>query len=303
MALNQLKYINDLNPKQIERRVSQWRKLAKARTSIKHLSVKVGSLCKHVPFQTIKTLDQSKYFRGREARDANYFSNVSELWYPPAQSIKRLGRANQKKSPMLYVSQDGRTALFELGLGVGAHVAIAEISTKNANSLHLQVVGIFNDLLKTNLGALEDTQPESFRELGCDDNGIANMKTIHRLIGEEFMREVSPNSTKDYAVSVAVANFLLSYDPADGLVYPSKRSPNDYNVVIKPQRADLKLFVKRVYGLKVEGAENGQVKFRYVKASDAISSDGEINWNEGPDLPTLDWNSAGFPALQGPFKE
>ena len=123
---------------------------------------------------------------------------------------------------------------------------------------------------------------------------------IHKLLGEEFLRDVSSGNEQEYAVSVAIAEFLLSYEGADGLMFPSKRSPYDYNIVVKPEVADKNLHVSRVYGLQARNTSMTDIEFHYRKASSAIQSNGKIEWHAGTTLPDLDWNSAGHDALQVP---
>ncbi len=183
----------------------------------------------------------------------------------------------------------------------GQHLVVADVGIRDGQSLNLQHVGVLNNLASGNLGEIARNEIGDLQKRGYTANGITNVRMIHRLLGEEFMRDITLGNEHEYAVSVAIAEFLLSYKDADGLIFPSKRSPNDYNMAIKPGSADTKLFIKQAYGLEVTGVAGSKVEFRYMKASEDISTSGAITWHSGPKLPPLDWNSAGYSGLQGPF--
>lgn len=295
--------VNDMTVAEVTSRITTWLERAKSGASVEELMPDVTQLCHSIPFETLRITRNTKFFRARTAAADTYFQNATDLWYPPAAAVRTLGRANQVGAPMLYVAQDGRTAIFESSPSRDQHIAIAEIGLNDGMSLNLQHVGVFNNLSSGNLSEVASLYSQRLAAHGYTENGINNVAMIHRLLGEEFMRDVAPGNEHEYSVSVAIANFYLSYDDADGLMFPSKRSPNDYNIVFKSASADAKLFVKRIYGVQAIETSSTEVAFRYWKASTDITDDGEIIWGPGPELPPLDWNSAGYPALQGPFKK
>lgn len=297
-----VKYINQLSVAQINKNFTRWFDLVAAGASVDELIPEIWNLCNRVVFQTLKFSDDINFFRARASVNSEYCTNVQQLWYPPVEAVQKLGRANNVNSPVLYLAQDGRTALFEGQHTDGQHVTVAEIRLKTGMHLNLQHVGVV-ETLTDNFSSVENNQIKRLRKLGFTNIGINNLQLIHRLLAEEFMRDVELGYEHGYVVSVAIAQFFFTYTAADGLLFPSKRSRNDFNIAIKPSSADQKLYVKRAYGVEVvDTAAIGTIGFRYHDASTAIDDDGKIEWTSGHELPPLDWYSANNSALSGPFK-
>lgn len=295
--------INKLSVAQIYERIRRWTELSASGISVDALIPEVRNLCGQILFETLQMPGDVKFYRARVAEDHLYFDNISALWHPPKHAVRTLGRANRQESPVLYLAQDGRTALFETHPAIGQNVGIAEIRLRPGETLNLQHVGVLGNLTSGNFSAVSKKWDKRLKGLGLTRNGIRNVKLIHNLLAKEFMRDVAVGRPQDYVVSVAIAEFFLSYARTDGLLFPSKRSPNDFNIVVKADSADNKLRVDRVYGVEVVDNSPGAMSFKYQNASTFIDSNGVISWATGSILPPLDWNSAGHPALRGPFKE
>lgn len=204
--------------------------------------------------------------------------------------ITKLGRANEIGSSILYTSQDPRTALFESSLSPGQHVVVSEIALKENEKINLQHIGIYEELLNPRIQKLRQQRDEDLLSQGFNQNGIHNILLIHRLLAEEFMRNVLAGNENEYSVSVAISKFLLSYEECDGLIYPSKKSKNDYNIALKPSSADKKLRIKRCYGLQIGDSNNETISFLHIKSAENIDFTGNITWSDS-DMHPLDWPS------------
>jgi hypothetical protein len=251
---------------------------------------------KGCPFWTISRSDLTLY-RAQRFPNVKYCSNTSRLSYPPADCVKFLGRANREHSPILYVAQDGRTAIFESRFKPCEYFAIAEFKLRDEQHLNLQHVGLFGAASKA-LRDLAMNIPKGFdSQLGLNATGVESVKVIHQLMGNEFMRDVPLGYESEYACSVVIAEFLLTYPEADGLIYPSKRSPNDFNIAIKPASADKKLYIDQVHGFQAIELMQNEVLFQHWAASKDIDAFGHIEWISGDTLPAPSWAGVGFATI------
>lgn len=220
-----------------------------------------------------------------------FFQKTEDLWHPKPELITKLGRVNEIGSSILYTSQDPRTALFESSLSPGQHVVVSEIILKENEKLNLQHIGLFEELPNPRIQNFRQERDKNLISQGFNQNGIHNIHLIHRLLAEEFMRNVIAGNENEYSVSVAISKFLLSYEECDGLIYPSKKSRNDYNIAIKPSSADKKLKIKKCYGLQIGDSNNETISFLHIKSAEDIDSAGNITWNSSNRSP-LNWPSA-----------
>ncbi len=283
--------------------LASWHQMVKDGATIDDMSLETSRLCKNFLFITLKPqATEFKLYRARKCLSKDYFKLISELNYPQSQIVTKLGRANQVGKPVLYVSQDARTALYECSPQIGDFIAILEYKTKPGRSLNLQHVGFYgNQTIDPSIQKTIGSISARLRSLGYDDRGVSNTNLVHRLLGEEFTRLITPGNENEYAISAAIANFLLRYPECDGLMYPSIRLPCDFNIALKTKAADHLIRPSATYGLEIVGVSLPDIEFRYWCGATSISADGEINWLHGPTLPPLAWNSAGTAALQGPF--
>ncbi len=291
-----VEYFNHLSVREITDRFQRWYQAAHAGTSVDELVTNVRELCKDCFFQTLK-VSRDVFFRARQYSPSQSLRSKCDLWHPPSHAITSLGRANRIASPMLYLAQDGRTALFESRLLPGERVGVAEITIQRNCVLNLQHVGAIDQF-----SAFDKKLAAALSGFGFTKLGINNINLIHRLLGEEFMRDVTPGNEQDYAITVAIAEFLLSYPDSDGLVFPSKKSPNDFNIALKPDAAEKKLSLTKCVDLEITDSTSQDITFRYINASREIQDDGTISWLDQSELPELGWKSATTGVLLGPFK-
>jgi RES domain-containing protein len=287
---NSLKVINSLSSSDIASRYSKWKESVLSGTPIEKLSLEVKQLIGGCLFMTMRFKGGS-FYRARKNFKNRMFINTSELWYPPSASINKLGRANPIGVPMLYICQDGRTALFETQVKPGEHVMIAELKIKDGHSLNLQEVGVIDYLQLDQFRGFDSLRIEKFKSIGCTDRGIENVFTIHRILREEFMIDVPQGCEQLYSVSVAITNFLLTFNNADGIIYPSLRSRNDYNIALKSSVADNSVQVTRIDGVLIDGSSSDTIEFRHLVTSKEILPDGRILWTDK--ISGLNWAPIG----------
>ena len=100
-------------------------------------------------------------------------------------------------------------------------MALGEFAIHAGHSLNLQHVGIMHDFSNAALTAPAQLRPQFLRDSGLNNRGLKNAALVHKLLGKEFMRDVAPGHESEYALSVAVSEFLMLYEGANGLLDPS----------------------------------------------------------------------------------
>lgn len=288
---------NKLKTADILTRFETWKLRISEGATIDEMKPAIQNLMEGCGFQTLTT-SNGKFFRARKNIQENLFDNITDLWYPPANMVKQMGRANRAGESRMYIAQDGRTALFEMGLKEGEFVTIGQLNVKRGQSLNLIFLNTLENLNHKPFNRHISNRANRKKIYKYNNQGVENMNLIHTLLSKEFMRIDSDNPESAYTLSVAVAECILSYPRADGMIYPSLKSANDYNIVLKSQNADRKLELKRCDFLKVTHNRGKEVILnRFSTTSSIDSSTGVIHWTNQLD-EDLDWNSTGTEALR-----
>lgn len=288
---------NKLKTSDILARFETWKLLIAEGATIDEMKPAIQNLMEGCGFQTLTT-SNGKFFRARKNIQDNLFNTVADLWYPPANMIKQMGRANRAGESKMYIAQDGRTALFEMGLKEGEFVTIGQLNVKQGQSLNLIFFNTLENLNHKPFNSHISNRANRKRIYKYNNQGIKNMNLIHALLSQEFMRLDFDNPENAYTLSVAVAECILSYPRADGMIYPSLKSANDYNIVLKTPNADSKLELKRCDFFRVTHNEGKKIILNRLSTTSSIDlSTGVIHWTNQLD-DNLDWNSSGTEAIR-----
>lgn len=281
--------LNQMSIRDVDRLIGAIVSSAENGATVDELRSTVVRLATHCPFETFVHKSPLRVLRAQKLDDERFCDNISRLSYPPPHLIRKLGRANRESSPILYAAPHGRTVIFESRPVNGGFFAIIEYSLRNGTFLNMQHVG----LIGTNFGHLSHKsrllQHGYPQKMGLTKYGIRNVLRIHQNLGRLFMRDILDGNESEYAITVSIAEFLLSYPASDGLIFPSKRSSNDYNFAIKPKSADEKLIANRVFGFQVVDASKTDAVIRHLATSERIDGNGNIEWVKGEILPIAEW--------------
>lgn len=279
--------INKLSKSDVKKKFQSWNKRTKTETSINIIQKEIINLYNGLFFHTVKFDQDTIFFRARK-EEGKRFDKLRELWVPDKQYVTEYGRANRPNKPVFYLGKDGRTALFESQLSTGDLVEVADIQVKDGEKLACMHIGMydrFHDIQEHVFDAIR----VSLMEGGLTDRGWQNLKYLDGLMSAEFLKNVKSNKTDDYIVSALVSEFLLAGDMVDALIYPSKRSPNDYNVVVKPSSAQKKLKMTAVRRLKITSSAQGKLEIQYLDAASVDRDNENLNWLESEVLPPFEW--------------
>lgn len=139
--------------------------------------------------------------RGRVGASGRPFAKVSQLWYPPAQSV-RINRANLPGECVFYSGTSRATAIVELKPKLGDLITLFEARAAK-ETVWIKIVD-YGDYFAS-----------------------AHLAERHRLF-EQFTNEIfrkTITSQRHYMISAAIVSLLLRYDDAlDGVMYSSVAS-------------------------------------------------------------------------------
>lgn len=287
---------NKLKTSDITSRYIRWKKLMEDGASIDEMKKAVFHLITGCYFQTIKC-NSGSFFRARKNNGNALFNNVSDLWYPPKEFIKEMGRANRVGQSMMYIGQDGRTTLFEMRLKNDDCVTVGVFLLKEFQSLNLQYLVSLENLNNPALKPIISARHSGMKTAGYSTQGMKNVNLIHKILSEEFRRTDIEAYKNPYTLSAAVAETLLSYENADGLMYPSIQYQNDFNIVLHPKSAERTLALSKCDYLKVCEEGTRDIIFHHQFTTSSIDQKtGIMNWTNSFS-PNLNWNTSGTPSL------
>ncbi len=287
---------NKLKTSDIISRYEKWKRLIIDGASIEEMKSVVRSVITGCAFQTLVTTS-GKLYRARKNDGDKSFINISDLWYPPHSVIKQMGRANRIGQSMMYLAQDGRTAIFEMQLTNDDYFTVCELNIKENQKLNLIYLNTLENLNIPAQKKIHEERNKGLARLKYNKQGIENINLIHKILSEEFMRTDDKRPQQAYTLSIAVAETLLSYKNADGMIYPSLRVRNDYNIVIHPNAADRTLKINKCDSFKIiEGDNETKTIHQLLTTSNIDYNTGILTWSDN--LPAnLNWYSSGTSSL------
>jgi len=208
--------------------------------------------------------EKTQICRGRVGASGRPFAKVSELWYPPAKSV-RLNRANLPGECVFYSGTSRATAIAELKPKLGDLITLFE-GRAAKETVRIKIVD-YGDYFAT-----------------------AHLTERHRLF-EQFTSKIfrkTITSQRHYMISAAIVSLLLRYDDAlDGVMYSSVASDLvGANVVYRPSFADA--FIKPFWfrAVRVDQYHHPfDLKVTCTHGASSSSADGAIEWNEITSCP------------------
>lgn len=184
--------------------------------------------------------------------DNHRIDKISYLKYPPADKVKRYGRANFDGQSAFYAAFDPLTVLDELKPKVGDIITISTWTMHEDERLNVSPV--FKITTKDNLthNAL------SINFMIGYENSIVKMPkevagqidALIHFMAECFAKDVDRSNHLDYFLSAYFANRIFHEFEGGGveaIVYPSVQKNLSFsNIVMKPASFEKKYFLKRV---------------------------------------------------------
>jgi hypothetical protein len=241
---------------------------------------RVRSICRGYMWMTRMIKKEAFAFRAR--RISIPPGLVSEMWYPPANLITRIGRANGVGEPMFYVSSNGVTAVSELRPVPGETFYVMELELRTpSRGLHMHEVALAESSERRSI-------EESIQVFHQTDRGrthlesaenVAKLDAIRQFMVNQFTRVVRAGQEHEYGITLAIAKFHRT-PGIDGLMYPSvARNLTGTNAVFTASVADRLYRASNFWMVEVDEVDADSIpSFRVMREARALGPNGRIFW-------------------------
>jgi hypothetical protein len=275
----------------IKKKIAQLKHCDLKTTSVEELVSLLLKLLTHYPIST-RALEASPVYRARLLPSGTEpFKTKQELWYPPANIVKKLGRLNDIETSIFYCGNNKHTILEEMRPQIGEQFVFIECLLKDPKQLPMVVELGIREAMEDYHAKYKALPERWFRTLEAERGTTPNEidQLIREFIAKEFRQRISQEDSYRYKMPIAIAELLLQPPEVDGIFYPSMElTSSAQNLALKPNSVD------RLYNLNqcelvtvkdIEKLPNNA--FRYAvwhsHASKQISGEGDIEWIELPD--------------------
>lgn len=185
---------------------------------------------------------EMKFYRVREYFDCDY-TDTSQLFYPPKEYVKKMGRLNNIGESMLYVSIDPVTPFHELKAEVDKKYTVICYKIKEGCTLTSTVVGAGTNL----------------NDDGLTELGKVNSKIIDQFFYSEFTKDVSVGQEYLYKITNMLAENFFDLHECEAYEYPSVALNRNINLAIKPAAVDTKLEIVSVENILLKSITESEV--------------------------------------------
>jgi hypothetical protein len=253
--------------------------------AIDHLKTHLGDLLLPVlisrPHLTFTTL-----WRARLTRPGEKFKNIRELWYPPAEKIKVLGRANNIARQVFYCSSHPYTAVIETkGSYTALYTLLACAKREDARAPIVMPLGFgAPHPVSGEQRASTAPAPKLIDPKAADMEADAVL--VETFLREEFTRVIPEESNHLYKITVAISELLMDSTvvgglSTDGLAYAPVTAEWGSNIALRASSADELLSPLACWQVFTAfDPRVNKTRVLYLARSTSFSSTGEIEWQE-----------------------
>jgi len=181
-------------------------------------------------------------FRGRKIEDHEPHLLKKDVWCPPPESVKNIGRLNAIGESLFYCAFDPITTIKELRLNIDDYFSLAtyNMAPMPDNDLSTIVIDI----------------PTPLPQL--QGNHRIYTMILNDFTFNEFTRYVGVGTEFQYKISCAISKLLFETPHKDSIMYPSMIDYKKKNLAIKPDSAVKRLKLVQVIKNQFHGySENG----------------------------------------------
>jgi len=279
--------------------IDELKKLNLFEITDKELKTKINNCFNIIPFTSALIPAGSELFRARLNINDNPFTSVEDIYAPPADKIKKNGRANKAGERIFYCASNFKLAAFEVlkdlkhSFNPKSKVASLTIGIwKIKVDLHVSNITYsekLHSLREDILLAFNETQKTLHDNGNLSDDILTSNKMILEYFAEEFIKDnikdESDYKVCNYYVSALKTSSKLiapqySSDKFDGINYPSvaMKYKGD-NQALFIESADLKLEIVNAIQVLCGNLdfEKGDYTAGILHEADSIIN-GEITW-------------------------
>ncbi len=214
---------------------------------------------------------------------------VSHLSYPPAEMVKKDGRANRAGVPMFYCSAAAPAVPFELRAKPGDLIALSEWQLNEPLWLHH--LGYHGDALRR-MGVPRAAARPVMITSPIPDENKANAR-LRRLLAMAFTEDVNVGDEYRYRQTIAINELLFDraeplrrveggprFDEVAGTAYPAMQMLGVAdNLALLPKFVDSSLTILKVLCLRVEAVDERKHAYTTLTVAHADTfRDGNILW-------------------------
>lgn len=232
-----------------------------------------------------RVVNAERCYRARINPTCVPFQKVSELWYPPKETINKIGRFNQENEQLMYVAVSHETATLEMRPAIGQILTVMQLKLRaNARLPQLMEIGMIETNEQHQLAMnYEGISLQRNANLFRSKSDFEISRLARKCIAKAAMEKVDANNNNHYLKTIAIAKILLSSDEIDGIIYPSiagdgLRTKGGENMVLKPNYCDANLEPEYFWMSVIDSQlEDGSYRLKCINNSTAILN-GDIHW-------------------------
>lgn len=237
--------------------------------------IKVYNLLGEGIFPTIERITVNK----RVIETNSRILEEKKLKYPPAECIKKYGRANLKYQSVLYGTFNFMTAIKEMKPEIGDLITVSRWKLKNEND-SLVVCPMFlkqpsDGSTNYRLKALYDW---FIKELQKFPTPVSNLYLeLHQFYSKCFAREINPNDNEGYLITALLADKILNKYKngiVDAILYPStKEDLKTENIAIKKESFDAKYQLSDTIEKRLLKITDNGEKYEFERIGESLNID------------------------------
>jgi RES domain len=281
--------LNEVSCSELEQRITNLQNADFKSLSIEEVRNQIAHIIHQCPIEP-RELQLSGVWRARKNKTAEPFTNTKDLWYPPSSSIKKPGRLNELEQSRFYASDTANTVILELKPTVGDIITVLTARTKKKD---------FDTLNKIVFIGIEHSHSDKVQHFSNEDTfrtslsfrkslGESNYKKwllVNDYLCSILTKEVELGCEHDYKPTIALAHLLFAIPDLDAINYPSVATEaHGINICMLPDKADRYFTPSEAWMIKIEAQDrmpntnNVLPRFRFLRKSKQITSDGIIEW-------------------------
>lgn len=223
---------------------------------------------------TVPRFERGLYlYRGRTCKQPK---NIKEITYPPAEIVKRYGRANSIGETFFYAATARAVPFFELNLKKGDYIALSR--WKTTDKLLVNHIGFSKECreyLRSNRTLDEIYDFVKSTKSHGDLNSL-----VHDYLAYKFSKLVNSGEEHYYKLTIAISRKLFKSDIFSGLLYPTIAiTGNADNILLKKDFVDTNLELKSVEYIEIKEARDRKYDIQVVDSATKINEKGDLLWS------------------------
>lgn len=204
------------------------------------------------------------------------FNNISDVIYPPEESVVKAGRLNNINESIFYLSTGYHAALSEVHANVGDHIQLTGFKFKENKFINCCSIGEVSKFFKWGDSRFEKEIRKTIKE--------TDPKSIDSLIfADTFLASLLADSNavnNKYIYTRTLSQLIFKNNNINAISYPGVESKDQKNFAIKPTTTDETFDIARTTVIKITDKYLcGMYKFDIIKEANAIDhKNGLILW-------------------------